>query len=237
MSVLSKLGQGIGSLFKKTGDHRARVTEGYLPPRLGVSRHDAPEVQAKIREVAARSDLSLEQKQDMAKQIRAAYRKKIAPSPDIINATEKRMLQGEIGDVMHPKYDTKNVQYGTDPYTTFYLRTPEQRAAVELLTEAVKKTRPDLKSPGSKAQFMLKEIRDNFTYGSPGKRLTKLEKDVAKIMKDASMLGTTGALAKMAEATMVPEPSFGEKTGEFLMDWLQPLPRSWGQADPKMRVD
>ncbi len=45
------------------------------------------------------------------------------------------------------------------------------------------------------------------------------------------------ALAKMAETTMMPEPSFGEKTGEFLMDWVSPVPRSWGKADPQMRVD
>ena len=35
----------------------------------------------------------------------------------------------------------------------------------------------------------------------------------------------------------VEEPSFGTKTGEFLMDWLQPLPREWGQVDPKIKID
>ena len=35
----------------------------------------------------------------------------------------------------------------------------------------------------------------------------------------------------------VEEPSLGTKTGEFLMDWLQPLPREWGQVDPKIKID
>ena len=35
----------------------------------------------------------------------------------------------------------------------------------------------------------------------------------------------------------VEEPSLGTKTAEFLMDWLQPLPREWGDVDPKIKID
>ena len=38
------------------------------------------------------------------------------------------------------------------------------------------------------------------------------------------------AVGEMLGATQMPkEPSFGEQTAEFLMDWLQPLPRSMGK--------
>jgi len=59
------------------------------------------------------------------------------------------------------------------------------------------------------------------------------------------MRDTGDAVGKMMGATMMgasagggyDEPSFGTKTGEFLMDWLQPLPREWGQVDPKIKID
>jgi len=42
-------------------------------------------------------------------------------------------------------------------------------------------------------------------------------------MMDATQMGLVN------DQTIYEEPSFGEQTAEFLMDYLQPLPRSMGK--------
>jgi|6_EtaG_2_1085325.scaffolds.fasta_scaffold29308_2 hypothetical protein len=241
MFFIPKVAKGIASLATKA-------------PRLGLSRHDAPEVVAEIEKIARRSDLSLEKKEKLAQQIRALYRKSSAPSPAAKELARKKMLEGKSGDIMGEKVPGRI--YG-DPYSTFYKRTEPQRAADELLKEAYRRARPDLKRPDMKAASVLKKLRDelqhaketSYMFGGESGRISqkaikKIEDEIQAVMQEVAdneqlkLLGTTAALSKMAEATMMPEePSFGEKTGEFLMEWLQPFPRSWGKADPKMRVD
>ena len=132
-------------------------------------------------------------------------------------------------------------------------RSPIQQGAMDLLAKAIKASKPRIKASTARtqAQELLTELRrsqqgaiearklNKFREAAEHERLAKqankeITNYVKRMRKEALAVP---ALAKMAEATMMSEPSFGEKTGEFLMDWLQPLPRSWGKADPKMRVD
>ena len=132
-------------------------------------------------------------------------------------------------------------------------RSPIQQGAMDLLAKAIKASKPRIKDSTAKtqAQELLTQLRRSQQGAIEARKLNKFREAaehemlakqankeitnyVKRMRKEALAVP---ALAKMAEATMMPEPSFGEKTGEFLMDWLQPLPRSWGQADPKMRVD
>lgn len=237
MFFIPKAAKGIASLVSKG-------------PRLGISRHDAPEVIEEIEKIARRSDLSLEQKEKLAQQIRALYRKTIEPSPATKELTQRKMLEGRTGDIMGEKVTGRI--YG-DPYSTFYKRTESQRAADELLKEAYRRARPDLKRPDMKAAAMLKKLRDELQYAkydanSPYRtdygakyrqaEIKKIEDEIRSVMQEVAdneqlkLFGTTAALAKMAEATMIPEePSFGEQTAEFLMDYLQPLPREFGRTN------
>jgi hypothetical protein len=237
MFFIPKAAKGIASLVSKG-------------PRLGISRHDAPEVIEEIEKIARRSDLSLEQKEKLAQQIRALYRKTIEPSPATKELTQRKMLEGRTGDIMGEKVTGRI--YG-DPYSTFYKRTESQRAADELLTEAYRRARPDLKNPKMKAAAMLKKLREelkwakndaNSPYYKPEDakywqaKIKKIEDEIQSVMQEVAdneqlkLLGTTAALGKMAEATMIPEePSFGEQTAEFLMDYLQPLPREFGRTN------
>jgi len=132
-------------------------------------------------------------------------------------------------------------------------RSPIQQGAMDLLAKAIKASKPRIKDSTAKtqAQELLTQLRRSQQGAIEARKLNKFREAaehemlakqankeitnyVKRMRKEALAVP---ALAKMAEATMMPEPSFGEKTGEFLMDWLQPLPRSWGQADPKMRID
>lgn len=104
-----------------------------------------------------------------------------------------------------------------------------------------------------KAAAMLKKLREelkwakndaNSPYYKPEDakywqaKIKKIEDEIQSVMQEVAdneqlkLLGTTAALGKMAEATMIPEePSFGEQTAEFLMDYLQPLPREFGRTN------
>ena len=111
--------------------------------------------------------------------------------------------------------------------------TETQQLLVLNLKNALKKVNPNINDNTAKLQArkLVKLLRkSNASKNFDEREATR--KYVNDIIKQASMLGTTGALAKMAEATMIPEePSFGEQTAEFLMDYLQPLPREFGRTN------
>jgi hypothetical protein len=48
---------------------------------------------------------------------------------------------------------------------------------------------------------------------------------ITDIMKKVTALATVPAVAKMTEATMMPEESFGTKAGNLLIDIVSPIPR------------
>tara|TARA_R100001086_G_C11738723_1_gene231844 strand:+ start:62 stop:649 length:588 start_codon:yes stop_codon:yes gene_type:complete len=132
-------------------------------------------------------------------------------------------------------------------------RSPIQQGAMDLLAKAIKASKPRIKDSTARtqAQELLTELRRSQQGAIEARKLNKfreaaehemlakqVNKEITNYVKRMRKEAlAVPALAKMAEATMMPEPSFGEKTGEFLMDWVSPVPRSWGQADPKMRVD
>ena len=142
-----------------------------------------------------------------------------------------------------------------------HLHKGDDQKSIHLLAKIIKSANPDIEDMAAltyaqntimslrAAQKNPVSLKEKRFYDQRANEINREIKDIIELAKETDykrglsdkpyVLGAAlaPALAKMAEATMVPEPSFGEKTGEFLMDWLQPLPRSWGQADPKMRVD
>ena len=145
-----------------------------------------------------------------------------------------------------------------------HLHKGEDQKSIHLLAKIIKAANPHIKDMAAltyaqntimslrKAQkkSLGGDMKQKRFYDQTANQINREIKDIIELAKETDysrglsdkpyVLGAAlaPALAKMAETTMMPEePSFGEKTGEFLMDWLQPLPRSWGQADPQMRVD
>ena len=145
----------------------------------------------------------------------------------------------------YSRYDQASL-VGTDlPYR---LRSPTQQAARELLQRSIKTLRPNIADSTAQtyAQNMLTRLRRSQQAAIEARKVNKVKEaiewerlaketnsEITSIIKQGGVaLGTIPAVAKMAEATMMPEdPSFGEQTAEFLMDYLQPLPREFGRTN------
>ena len=65
-------------------------------------------------------------------------------------------------------------------------------------------------------------IQDSFLVRPEFRGMREPSRAVGKMM-DATQMGLVN------DQTIYEEPSFGEQTAEFLMDYLQPLPRSMGK--------
>ena len=164
--------------------------------------------------------------------------------------------------VSRNEWDRAEQVYLMDTDLPIGKRGMKQQAAQTLLADAIQASRPKIASSTANmyASKLMNDLRRELQLAIEYERkgdLRNAQKNrnyakqtnarITAMMREGfpyvrrnpyiEKLAATAALSKMAEATMMPEPSFGEKTGEFLMDWLQPLPRSWGKADPKMRVD
>jgi len=147
-----------------------------------------------------------------------------------------------------------------------HLHKGEVQKSIHLLAKIIKAANPDIKDMAALtyAQNTIKSLRklerkslggnmkQKRVYDQKASQIDREIKDIIELAKETDysrglsdspyVLGAGAtlapALAKMAEATMMPEePSFGEQAGEFLMDWVSPVPRSWGQADPQMRTN
>ena len=127
---------------------------------------------------------------------------------------------------------------GTDlPYSK---RSPMQKAARDLLQKAIKTVQPNIadSTAHTYAQNMLTELRRAQQAAIEARKLNRFREAaewelrakeansvITDIMKKVTALATVPAVAKMTEATMMPEESFGTKAGNLLIDIVSPIPR------------
>ena len=137
-------------------------------------------------------------------------------------------------------YNTSRYRRHTTRWTQF---NEEQKMAVKILEDSLQKLNPHWKASTTKmhAREMISGLR-RYTEGSPfqpdAEIANNISKRIAAVVEkardveawryaggDVAKLGTAGAVAKMSEATMMPEGSFGTKVGNLLIDVLSPVPR------------